>query len=108
MSSFPRKLSSSSSGDQNENEGHSSSGAVDFGLSVVVVALVFGLLAKSLPERAKMILNNRGLLYIFKVSIRWLPYTVLILLFGLILGFIHQVGIPRRFFVPRICTYNLE
>ena len=97
MSSFPRKLSSSSSGDQYENEDHSSGGAVDFGLSVVVVALVFGLLAKTLPERAKMILHNRGLLYIFKVSIRWLPYTVLILLFGLMLGFLHQVGIPCSF-----------
>ena len=75
---------------EEDDAGHGSS-TKDFGLSVVILALAFGLLAKALPVQAKQNLDRAKWGWILWVV--FLPYTVLILLWGLVFGFMQVVSL---------------
>ena len=83
-----------SGGDDHGDDGGGHGDNKDFGLSVVLVALVFGLAAKALPEWGKeSTATSARSPSVFDP--RFLPYTVLILVSGFVVGIIDQVSARR-------------
>ena len=68
-----------------ENEDHPEEGFVDFGMSVFVLALAFGIVARTICGKRVKAVRLKGFLEIIGA----LPYTVWLLLFGVALGSIH-------------------